>query len=123
MYKRQFLTGSAALLAWYMAGSAQATSAAVDHKTKLVVADQSELIRHLLDASGERKTLPFQLELPNFAGGPAIFEAMRAGALDIAYVGDTPPSRPGLQAYTCPSLPPLAVNWRNTACSSRPMQV
>ncbi|QTW18836.1 ABC transporter substrate-binding protein [Comamonas kerstersii] len=91
MHKRQFLTGSAALLAWYMAGSAQATSAAVDHKTKLVVADQSELIRHLLDASGERKTLPFQLELPNFAGGPAIFEAMRAGALDIAYVGDTPP--------------------------------
>ncbi len=91
MHKRQFLTSSVALLAWYMAGSAQATPSAIDPKTKLVVADQSELIRHLLDASGERKKLAFQLDLPNFAGGPAIFEAMRAGALDIAYVGDTPP--------------------------------
>ena len=55
------------------------------------MADQSELIRHLLEASGERKRIGVGLELPNFAGGPAIFEAIRAGALDIAYVGDTPP--------------------------------
>ena len=69
----------------------RAAHAAVDAKTKLVVADQSEFIRHLLDASGQRKQIGFQLDLPNFAGGPAIFEAIRAGALDIAYVGDTPP--------------------------------
>lgn len=91
MQKRQFLTSSAALLACALAGKSQATPTTVDPQTKLVVADQSELIRHLLDASGERKQLQFQLELPNFAGGPAIFEAIRAGALDIAYVGDTPP--------------------------------
>lgn len=91
MDKRQFLRASAALLALPLAGGASTAHAAVEPATKLVVADQSELIRHLLDASGERKQLQFQLELPNFAGGPAIFEAMRAGALDIAYVGDTPP--------------------------------
>ena len=91
MNKRRFLLAAQSLLAlsaWSMAAAARA---AVNPKTRLVVADQSELLRHLLDASGERKRLGFQLELPNFAGGPAIFEAIRAGALDIAYVGDTPP--------------------------------
>ena len=91
MDKRQFLQASAAFLAFPATTGMRSAFAAVDAKTKLVVADQSELIRHLLDASGERKKLNFQLELPNFAGGPAIFEAIRAGALDIAYVGDTPP--------------------------------
>lgn len=87
MLARNFAkTFAAALL---MAGSALAQ--AVPEGTKLVVADQSELIRNLLDASGERKSITSDLELPNFASGPAILEAMRAGALDIAYVGDTPP--------------------------------
>lgn len=91
MHKRQFLQSSAALLAWSFSAAQHSAQAAVDTKTRLVVADQSELIRHLLDASGERDKLEFDLQLPNFAGGPAIFEAIRAGALDIAYVGDTPP--------------------------------
>lgn len=71
--------------------------------TKLVVADQSELIRNLLDASGQRDAITSDLELPNFAGGPAILEAMRAGALDIAYVGDTPP----IQARASGTLLPI----------------
>ena len=71
--------------------------------TTLVVGDQSELIRNLLEASGEDKDLGFDLELPNFAGGPAILEAMRAGALDIAYVGDTPP----IQARASGTLLPI----------------
>lgn len=71
--------------------------------TKLVVADQSELIRNLLDASGQRDTITSELELPNFAGGPAILEAMRAGALDLAYVGDTPP----IQARASGTLLPI----------------
>lgn len=89
--KRRFLLAGPSLLAAAALASTTAARAAADPKTRLVVADQSELLRHLLDASGERKRLGFQLELPNFAGGPAIFEAIRAGALDIAYVGDTPP--------------------------------
>ena len=91
MDKRRFLLAGPSWLAMAAAGITGAAHAAVDAKTRLVVADQSELIRHLLDASGERKKTGFQLELPNFAGGPAIFEAIRAGALDMAYVGDTPP--------------------------------
>ncbi|WP_256977171.1 ABC transporter substrate-binding protein [Bordetella genomosp. 10] len=76
---------------------------AVDPKTRLVAADQGELVRVLLEASGERKKLGFDLQLPNFAGGPAIFEAIRAGALDIAYVGDTPP----IQARAAGTLLPI----------------
>lgn len=91
MRKRHFLQAGISFMAWAIGGASAAPQAAVDKKTRLVVADQGELLRHLLEASGERKGLNFQLELPNFAGGPAIFEAMRAGSLDIAYVGDTPP--------------------------------
>lgn len=77
--------------------------AAPDPSTRLVVADQSELVRNLLEASGEMDGLGFAVELPNFAGGPAILEAMRAGALDIAYVGDTPP----IQARAAGTLLPI----------------
>jgi len=73
--------------------------------TKLVIADQSELVRNLLEASGERDKL--NLELPNFAGGPAIYEAIRAGALDIAYVGDTPP----IQARAAGTLLPIIASF------------
>lgn len=84
-----------------LAAGAQAQPAP---ETKLVVADQSELIRNLLEASGERETIGFDLELPNFAGGPAILEAMRAGALDVAYVGDTPPIQARASGTTLPIL-------------------
>lgn len=89
--KRHFLLAGPSLLAAAALAPTSAARAATPPGTKLVAADQSELLRHLLEASGERKRLDFPLELPNFAGGPAIFEAIRAGALDIAYVGDTPP--------------------------------
>lgn len=91
MNKRHFLKAGAAVLALPLGAGVRGAQAAVDARTKLVVADQSEFLRQLLDASGERRSLGFQLELPNFAGGPAIFEAIRVGALDIAFVGDTPP--------------------------------
>lgn len=91
MDKRRFLLAGPSLLAMAALGSTSLARAAVNSSTKLVVADQNELVRQLLDASGEGKRLGFSLELPNFAGGPAIFEAIRAGALDVAWVGDTPP--------------------------------
>jgi len=84
----------------FMTGAALAE---VPDGTRLVVADQSELIRNLLEASGEDDAITSKLELPNFAGGPAILEAMRAGALDIAYVGDTPP----IQARASGTLLPI----------------
>lgn len=72
---------------------------------KVVFGDQSELIRNLLEATGEVEKLDFDLETPNFAGGPAILEAMRAGALDLAYVGDVPP----IQARASGTLLPIVL--------------
>ena len=101
--RKLFRTVSAGFLATMaLVAPARATDAPAP-STKLVVADQSELVRALLDASGEREKLDFQIEFPNFAGGPAIYEAIRAGALDIAYVGDTPP----IQARAAGTLLPI----------------
>jgi sulfonate transport system substrate-binding protein len=59
--------------------------------TKLVIADQAERLQSALRISGELDKLPFQVEFANFVGGPAILEAFRAGAVDVAQVGDVPP--------------------------------
>ncbi|MCZ9330052.1 ABC transporter substrate-binding protein [Nocardia farcinica] len=59
--------------------------------TKLVIADQQERLQTALRLSGELDTLPFTVEFANFVGGPAILEAFRAGAADVAPVGDVPP--------------------------------
>lgn len=59
--------------------------------TKLVVADQNEALQTLIQASGEQEKLSSAVTYANFLGGPAILEAFRAGALDLATVGNTPP--------------------------------
>ena len=59
--------------------------------TKLVVADQNEALQTLIQASGEQAKLSGTVTYANFLGGPAILEAFRAGALDLATVGNTPP--------------------------------
>lgn len=58
---------------------------------KLVVGDQNENLQTILAASGVRSRLVTRVEFANFLGGPEIFEAFRAGALDVAMVGSTPP--------------------------------
>ena len=42
-------------------------------------------------ASGEQAKLASHVTYANFLGGPAILEAFRGGALDVAFVGNTPP--------------------------------
>jgi sulfonate transport system substrate-binding protein len=59
--------------------------------TKLVVADQNELLQTLMIVSGAQAKLASNVTYANFLGGPAILEAFRAGALDLANVGNTPP--------------------------------
>jgi sulfonate transport system substrate-binding protein len=59
--------------------------------TKLVVADQNEELQTLMIASGEHAKLASSATYANFIGGPAILEAFRAGALDLATVGNVPP--------------------------------
>lgn len=59
--------------------------------TRLVVADQNQALQTLMIASGEHGKLASAVTYANFLGGPAILEAFRAGALDLAVVGNTPP--------------------------------
>lgn len=59
--------------------------------TKLVVADQNEALQTLMIASGQHAKLAASTSYANFIGGPQILEAFRAGALDLATVGNTPP--------------------------------
>ncbi len=100
MYSRQSLLAAFTL---FVLSAVSLPANAAETPSKLVVADQSEWVRNLLAASGQRENLKFDVEFPNFAGGPAILEAIRAGALDIAYVGDTPP----IQARASGTLLPI----------------
>ncbi|MBH0780149.1 ABC transporter substrate-binding protein [Nocardia bovistercoris] len=86
--------------------------------TTLTVADQSERLQQALRLSGELDKLPFKVEFANFIGGPAILEAFRAEAADVAPVGDVPPIHalaakqdvPIIAAYqTAPEAMKLAV--------------
>lgn len=89
--------GLAALLLAAAVGSSPAAAAddTVPHDvpagTRLVVADQNEALQTLMKASGEQDKLVADVTYANFLGGPAILEAFRAGALDLASVGNTPP--------------------------------
>jgi sulfonate transport system substrate-binding protein len=68
-----------------------APQARVPSGTKLVVADQNEVLQTLMRVSGAQQKLSSDITYANFLGGPAILEAFRAGALDLANVGNTPP--------------------------------
>ena len=70
---------------------AAALPLAVPAGARLVVGDQNENLQTMLTASGVRGRLATRVEFANFLGGPEIFEAFRAGALDVAMVGSTPP--------------------------------
>ncbi len=63
----------------------------VPEGTILRVGDQQGTLQRPLEASGESANLQSEVEYAAFVGGPAILEAFRADAIDIAYVGDTPP--------------------------------
>jgi len=93
IYRRTFLLASAAVL--IIPGAALSAEPAiltvVPKGVKLVVADQRQVLQTLFAASGQQKNLPFDVKFADFRGGPAILEAFRGGALDLATVGDTPP--------------------------------
>ena len=73
------------------ASSNAALPLAVPAGVKLVVGDQNENLQTALAVSGVKEKLATKVQFANFLGGPAILEAFRAGALDVALVGSTPP--------------------------------
>jgi sulfonate transport system substrate-binding protein len=92
--RRHVLTGAGSLIAmqWVRAGKAAALwPAVVPAGTTLAVGDQNEVLQTLMAASGEGARLGSKLTYANFLGGPAVLEAFRAGALDVATVGNMPP--------------------------------
>jgi sulfonate transport system substrate-binding protein len=95
LLRRALLTWSLLLSAATIASGAAwgqtAPRAQVPSGTKLVVADQNEVLQTLMRASGAQEKLSGIVTYANFLGGPAILEAFRAGALDLATVGNTPP--------------------------------
>ena len=58
---------------------------------KLRVGDQFNLVKTLLDVSGEAEDAPYDIEWSTFAAGPPMLEAMSAGAIDLGATGDAPP--------------------------------
>ena len=67
---------------------AQAVSAA---PAALRVGDQSGLVQALLQAAGEAEASTHPLSWHPFPAGPALLEALSAGAVDIGVVGNAPP--------------------------------
>lgn len=65
--------------------------AVVPAGTKLVIGDQNEYLQTMITASGAKDRFVAKAQFANFLGGPEILEAFRAGALDVAMVGSTPP--------------------------------
>jgi sulfonate transport system substrate-binding protein len=82
--------------------------AVVPPGTALTVGDQNEVLQTLMAASGEQAKLGAKITFANFLGGPAILEAFRAGALDLATVGNTPP----VQAQAAGDRIPIVAAWQ-----------
>ncbi|KLL95581.1 nitrate ABC transporter substrate-binding protein [Rhodococcus sp. IITR03] len=69
-------------------GSDSALPTEIPAGTKLVIADQGERQLSLLTGSGQLDALPFEYEFATFQGAPAILEAFRADAVDVAWAGE-----------------------------------
>lgn len=83
----------------------------VPNGTELVFADQNEETQTLMRASGQQEKLASDTSYANFLGGPEILEAIRGDAVDLAYVGDTPP----IQAQASGELVPIVAALRTSA--------
>ncbi|EWY38303.1 hypothetical protein N825_13930 [Skermanella stibiiresistens SB22] len=65
-------------------------AAAVPAGTKLVVAEQNDQASIPWKQSNASAGAPYAVTFANFNGGPAVLEALIAGAVDIGYVGEAP---------------------------------
>ena len=82
--------------------------------TKLVVADQNEVLQTLMRASGAQRNISSTVMYANFLGGPAILEAFRS--LKVEYVISSPgsewPSFWEAMAYAASAFPSPIVSSR-----------
>ena len=71
-------------------GYAASLAQAVPKGTRLVVAEQLSQASIPWNLSGAGKDAPYSISFANFNGGPAVLEALVAGAADIGYIGEAP---------------------------------
>jgi sulfonate transport system substrate-binding protein len=69
---------------------AQRLAQAVPKGTRLIVAEQAGEGSVPWKISGLGKDAPYQITFATFNGGPAVLEALRAGAVDVGYIGEAP---------------------------------
>ena len=56
----------------------------------LILGDQAKGLRTVVEAANAFEGIDYQVEWANFQGAAPLFEALRAGAVDLAPAGDTP---------------------------------
>ena len=56
----------------------------------LVLGDQAKGLRTVVEAANALEGIDYKVEWANFQGAAPLFEALRAGAVDLGPAGDTP---------------------------------
>lgn len=74
-----------------LSGASLLLSLSAPAATPLHIGDQSGLVQALLQAAGEDHQLTYTLSWHPFVAGPALLEALSAGAIDVGVVGNAPP--------------------------------
>lgn len=96
--RRLWAVTAAALACSVLAGTAFAQAddaakrlaAAVPAGTRLVIAEQNDQASIPWKLSKASEGVPSAVSFANFNGGPAVLEALIAGAVDLGYVGEAP---------------------------------
>lgn len=83
-------TSGYAACALLIAGAFTARAALAADLPVLKVGDQALQTRGILEASGQLKDLPYQIEWFNFPAAQPLGEALNAGAVDVGGLGDAP---------------------------------
>lgn len=87
---KQLFPCRGALCGWLM-GTALLLAQGANAAEPLQVGDQSGLVQALLHAAGEEPSGDSVLVWHPFTAGPALMEALNAGAIDVGVVGNAPP--------------------------------
>jgi sulfonate transport system substrate-binding protein len=87
------LTGAALLLSGCgdtLESKSAATAPTDLSGVTLVLGDQAKGLRTVVEAANALEGIDYKVEWANFQGAAPLFEALRAGAVDLGLAGDTP---------------------------------
>ncbi|MDN3222381.1 ABC transporter substrate-binding protein [Pseudomonas nunensis] len=84
------LLSGAALLLGGCGDAVESKKQADLSSVKLILGDQAKGLRTVVEAANALEGIPYKVEWANFQGAAPLFEALRAGAVDLGPAGDTP---------------------------------